>query len=150
MARSRTSGINRETLRSSSAALVANPRRTILLLAIFSSFLISALFTVDLFTAGPAGIGGRLPTLGDISDRSYKSLFDITIVDEAATAEHRRVALEQAPVVYDYDERAGSDLRERIRTAFVAGRSAQAGEPADGAASPVDPVLVFRESLGAA
>jgi hypothetical protein len=130
--------------------LASNPRRAILLLAIFASFLISALFTVDLFTAGPAGIGGRLPTVGDISDRSHKSPFDITLVDEAATTEQSRVALERAPVVYDFDERAGGDLRERIRTAFVAGRSAEVAEPAEGAASPVDPALAFRESLGAA
>ena len=150
MARNWTSGIRRETLRGSSAALASNPRRAILLLAIFASFLISALFTVDLFTAGPAGIGGRLPTVGDISDRSHKSPFDITLVDEAATTEQSRVALERAPVVYDFDERAGGDLRERIRTAFVAGRSAEVAEPAEGAASPVDPALAFRESLGAA
>lgn len=146
MARNPPKGVARETLRSSSAALASNPRRAILLLAIFASFLISALFTVDLFTVGPAAIGGRLPTVGDISDRSYKAQFDITLVDEAATAEHQRAALEQAPVVYDHDERAGGDLRERVRAAFAAGRAAQAADPAEGA-SPADPAFAFRGSL---
>ncbi len=146
MARSESKGVKRETLRSSTQALAAHPRRAILLLAIFASFLISALFTVDLFTAGPAGIGGRLPSAGDIADRSYKALFDITLVDEDATAEHFRVAVEQAPVVYDFDERAGGDLRERLRVAFASAREAAAAEPAEGA--PADPALSFREALG--
>ena len=133
--------------RSPTAALAAHPRRAILLLAVFASFLISALFTVDLFTAGPVGFGGRLPSAGDIADRSYKALFDITLIDEQATDEHRRVALEQAPVVYDHDERAGGDLRERLRAGFAAARAASAAEPADGAA-PADPPVAFREALG--
>jgi putative nucleotidyltransferase with HDIG domain len=148
VARSQPRGTARETLRSSSAALASNPRRALLLLGAFASFLISALFTVDLFTAGPAGLGGRLPVVGDISDRSYKAQFDVTLVDEAATEEQRRAALEHAPVVYDHDERASGDLRERVRSAFAAGREAQAAEPDESASSP-DPTVAFRESLGA-
>ena len=91
--------------------------------ALAASLVVAALLTPELFGLGPVGLTGRLPRVGEIADRSYKAPADIEILDVEATAELRRAAIEQAPVVYDFDERKASALRERMRAAFSAGRA---------------------------
>jgi putative nucleotidyltransferase with HDIG domain len=102
------------------------------LLALAVSVLIALLLTVDVSAPGRGGFGAHLLP-GDIADRSYKAPADLTLVDRAATEEHRDAALESAPVVYDYDERSGQELRTRVDAAFSAARAAQLLEAEDAA-----------------
>jgi putative nucleotidyltransferase with HDIG domain len=120
------------------------PDRAVLGLGIVASFLIAVLLRVDLFAAAPAGI----PSAGEYASRSFKAPFDITFVDQEATDRHRDAAGEQAKAVYDYDERAGTDLRLRVHEAFSAAREALDPEPAEGAIA-ADPTLKFLEVLTA-
>ena len=123
-----------------SAAL--RPDRAVLGLGIIASFLIAVLFKVDLFAVGPTG----MPASGEYASRSFKAPFDITFVDQEATDTHRAAAGEQAKAVYDYDERAGADLRERIHQAFGAARAVLESEATEGAIA-ADPALKFLEVL---
>jgi putative nucleotidyltransferase with HDIG domain len=121
--------------------------RELLAFAAAGSVLLSLLLTLDLVSPGPRGLGRSLQA-GDIADRSYKAPQDLTLVDHAATEDHRRAALEQAPVVYDYDERWGQSLRERIDAAFAQARAASpaASSDAETARAPKD---VFSDVLQA-
>ena len=113
--------------------------------ALAASLVVAALLTPELFGLGPVGLTGQLPRVGEIADRSYKAPADIEILDVEATAELRRAAIEQSPVVYDFDERKASALRERMRAAFSAERVSlqnREGEP------DVVPGQAFREALG--
>ena len=109
-----------------------------------ASLLISLIITVDLLGSGPGGI--RLEP-GDIADRSYKAPADLTLVDHAATEEDRRAALESAPVVYDFDERWGTELRRRIDAAFTAAREAHLAQPDAELAPEAMPLAVFVKTL---
>jgi putative nucleotidyltransferase with HDIG domain len=122
-------------------------RRGLLITIVFgASLLLSALLTLDPFQLGPVGLRGGLPQAGEIADRSYKAPADITIVDEVATEELRRAETDQAPAVYDFDERRASVVAERIHTAFEVARQLVAGGPAEEGAKP-DPAPAFREAL---
>jgi putative nucleotidyltransferase with HDIG domain len=112
--------------------------------AVVTCLLLAALLTPGLFGLGPAGFAGGVPRPGEIADRSYKAPADITIPDRQATEELRRAAIEQAPVVYDYDERRSTTAREQIRQAFLAGREAAARTPEEGGG---DPLAAFRQAL---
>ena len=112
-----------------------------------ASLCLAALLTLEFFETAPVPLGARLPQEGEIADRSYKAPSDVKILDREATDELRRVAAEGAPVVYDFDERTSTVLRERLRDAFAAGRAALASEAAEQQAE-TNPVLAFREALG--
>jgi putative nucleotidyltransferase with HDIG domain len=112
--------------------------------AVATCLLLAALLTPGLFGLGPAGFAGGVPRPGEIADRSYKAPADITILDRQATEELRRGAIEQAPVVYDYDERRSATAREQIRQAFLAGREAAARAPEEGGGDPRD---AFRQAI---
>lgn len=118
--------------------------RGLVLAAFAASLVLAALLTLDFL---PTGMGGRLPQSGHIADRSYKAPSDISIVDEAATEEHRRAAAEQAPPVYDFDESRRIALRERVVEAFGAARTALQAETIEDAAQEA-PAHAFREALG--
>jgi putative nucleotidyltransferase with HDIG domain len=120
-------------------------RLQLVLSVLVTSLLLGALLTLDLGELGPLPLGGGLPEVGQIADRSYKAPADIQIVDREATEELRRATLEQAPAVYDFDERRGSQLRERIRAAFQAARDALAQGPAPASAEAA--VGAFRQAL---
>ena len=107
---------------------------------------LAALLTPGLFGLGPGGLAG-IPQVAEIADRSYKAPSDIRIVDEAATADHRRQAAAQAVLVYDFDERRRSEVGERVAAAFTAARQALGGEATDEAGKPT-PAIAFREALG--
>ena len=104
--------------------------RELALLALGVSVLISLLLTIDVLSSASGRIRSRFEP-GDIVDQSYKAPADLTLVDYAATEEQRRRAMEQAPVVYDFDERWGQALRERVDGAFAAARAA--ARPEEGA-----------------
>ena len=118
--------------------------RELAFVGVGASLLISLIITVDLVGSGPGGV--RLEP-GDIADRSYKAPADLTLVDQAATDEHRRAALESAPVVYDFDERWGTELRTRIDAAFSAAREAQALKPDAEMPPETTPLALFVKSL---
>ena len=116
-------------------------RRELALVAALASAALAVLVTFDLFTEG-AGYGRVQP--GDIAERSYKAPDDLTLVDAAATEENRRLAVEQAPVVYDFDERWGQTLSERVVAAFGAARGAARAEEGE---EPPDPATVLAQNL---
>ena len=113
--------------------------------AIAASLALAALLTPGLFGITPGGLGGRIPKVGEIADRSYKASSDVTILDREATEELRRVAIEQAPVVYDFDDRRSSTLGDRIREAFAATRTARARPPEESGPTPQE---AFVAALG--
>jgi putative nucleotidyltransferase with HDIG domain len=98
--------------------------------------LLAVLLTPGVFGIAPGGLGGRIPRVGEIADRSYKAPSDLTILDREATEELRRVAIEQAPVVYDFDDRRSATLGDRIREAFTAARTAAARPPEESGPTP--------------
>ncbi len=116
--------------------------RQLILMGALASLVLSGLLTMDLLPTGPVGLGGRLPRPGEIADRSYKAPSDINIVDQHATEEARRAALDQAPVIYDFDERQASVLRENIVAAFVAARSAASQSSPDATSSSIRDVFL--------
>lgn len=118
----------------------------LLILGAAASLALSALLTLDLLTPWPGGITGGVPEVGDPADRSYQSPADLTVVDHRATEERRRAALEQAPVVYDFDDRWGAELRERVAAAFAAARAALAPVAAEGEGGPT-PLEAFAAEL---
>ncbi len=120
--------------------------RELAFFALATSVVLSLVLTIDVLSPGPGRIRSRLQP-GDIADRSYKAPADLTLVDHAATEEQRRSATEQAPVVYDFDERWGQTLRERIEGAFAAARAA--GQPSVEAAQ-AGPLEAFEAALGPA
>jgi putative nucleotidyltransferase with HDIG domain len=127
------------------ARLAASPSRPIATAAIAASLVLAALLTPELFGLGPVGLTGSIPRVGEIADRSYKAPADIEILDEEATEDLRRAAIEQASVVYDFDERKASALRERMREAFTAGRRSLHGQEEDSDATPEE---TFLDALG--
>jgi putative nucleotidyltransferase with HDIG domain len=113
-----------------------------------ASLLLSALLTLNLLPAPGVGSAGRTPEVGAISDRDYKAPAAITIVDEEATEQLKRDAVENAPVVYDFDERRLEALGASLGAAFAAAREALlAGEGNDEASGSSAPEA-FREVLG--
>ena len=127
---------------------VARPSRNreLVLAALGASLFLSVVLTLDLVSLGPAALIGRTPQPGDIADRSYKAPADITIEDREATDERLQAAIEQAPVVYDLDDRQAASVRERLTLAFLAGRAAIGGEIE--AEEGPDPGAAFQEALG--
>jgi putative nucleotidyltransferase with HDIG domain len=123
-------------------------RRQLLAAAGVASLLLAGILTLEVLPAGPVALGGRPPAAGDIADRSYKAPSDITVIDRKATEEHRRKALEQAPVVYDFDERWGQDVRKRLLEAFEAARGALQAVPDEQPGEGPDPAHVFLDALG--
>ncbi len=112
-----------------------------------ASLLLSVLLTLSLLPDRGVPSGARTAQVGDISDRDYKAPTAITILDEEATEQLHREAVENAPVVYDFDEARLETLTERLGVAFGAAREAaqvEGGEEAPGA-SPSD---AFRGALG--
>ncbi len=113
-----------------------------------ASLLLSALLTLNLLPAPGVGSAGRTPEIGDISDRDYKAPAAITIIDEEATEQLKRDAVENAPVVYDFDERRLEGLQASLGAAFAAAREALlAGDGSDEASGSSAPEA-FRGVLG--
>lgn len=106
--------------------------------------LIGAVLCLDDIGRGNFGYGAHLES-GDFADRDYKAPFDLTVVDQEATDEHRKAAMEQAPSVYDFNRRGLDELRLRIDRSFSAARQALATTDPD---RPADPSAAFVESLG--
>jgi len=123
-------------------------RGELLIAGAAASLVLAVLLTLEVLPAGPTGLGGRVPSAGDIADRSYKAPSDISVIDRKATEELRRKALEQAPVVYDFDERWGQDVRKRLLGAFEAARVALQGGPDEQPGERADPAQVFLDALG--
>ncbi|MEE9280862.1 MAG: HDIG domain-containing metalloprotein [Myxococcota bacterium] len=112
-----------------------------------ASLLISGFLTLSLLPVPGLGSGARTPRVGDISDRDYEAPVAVTIVDEEATEQLRREAIQNAPMVYDFDERRLEALEERLTGAFAAAREAteeKGGDEALGAS----PGGQFRAALG--
>ncbi|MEE8557612.1 MAG: HDIG domain-containing metalloprotein [Myxococcota bacterium] len=112
--------------------------------ALASSLVLAALLTPGLFGLNSGGLASSVPLVGEIADRSYKAPANVTLLDKETTEELRRSALEQAPVVYDYDDRRAATLRETIEAAFVAARRTLERDPEE--AGPV-PHEVFAQAL---
>ena len=125
-------------------------RRSLGLLAagVGASLLLSALLTIDLLSSPGLGSSVRTLRVGDISDRDYKAPTEITLVDEQATEQLRRDAVENASVVYDFDERRLEALEARLGPAFLAAREALAAQ--EGSEEPSGPSTqgLFRQALG--
>jgi putative nucleotidyltransferase with HDIG domain len=83
--------------------------------------------------------------VAEIADRSYKAPADLEILDREATEQLRRAAIDQAPLVYDFDDRRTEAVRERVETAFVAARRAQARAPEEAGPSPQE---AFAQEFG--
>ncbi len=113
-----------------------------------ASLLLSALLTLDLLPSPGLGSSARTLQVGDISDRDYKAPTEITIVDEQATEQLRRDAVENAPVVYDFDERRLEALEARLGSAFRSAREALAEREGSEEPSDPSPQELFREALG--
>ncbi|MFQ5515156.1 MAG: HD family phosphohydrolase [Myxococcota bacterium] len=128
------------------AVLSAKPPspRELLFWGLLTSVVLSLLLTQGVL---PLRFGPGIPEPGDIADRSYKAPGDIRIVDQEATAKVRRAAAEHAPLVYDFDERQRSVLRERVSAAFAAARAA-AQATTGGETAAVSPAAAFLEALG--
>jgi membrane-associated HD superfamily phosphohydrolase len=120
-------------------------RRLMTAIAVGASLVVSAILTLDLLPVGPLPLRGGLPEEGEIAEVSYKAPADIRIIDQEATDELRRAAVEQAPAIYDFDERRAVAVTEQIRAAFQAARAATGAKGPDG--QPADPVGAFREAL---
>jgi putative nucleotidyltransferase with HDIG domain len=120
-------------------------RRLMSAIAVGASLVLAAILTIELLPVGPLPMRGGLPEEGEIAEVSYKAPADIRIVDRDATEELRRAAVEQAPAIYDFDERRALAMTEQIRAGFQAARAAV---PAEGSEEePGDPVAAFREAL---
>jgi putative nucleotidyltransferase with HDIG domain len=117
------------------------------LIVLTGSFLIAAVLVMPSWLG--TGGHGRIPQVGEISDRDHKAPEDLEIVDEQATEVLRKDAIEQAPAVYDFDPRRGPELRRRVSQAFAAARLSLSAEPGDegGAAAPA-PGAAFEAALG--
>ncbi len=113
-------------------------------LALGASAVLAAILTLDWSSRSSGLLGAGLPEEGDIADRSYKATVPLELVDQGATEELRRAAGEQAPAIYDFDERRPAQLREQVGAAFAAARAASAAERAD----PARPRNAFRQALG--
>ena len=142
----------------------ATPRRTGILggaevrpsgPALFASALagclvLSALLTLEILPAPAAGITGRLPETGEISERDEKAPFALSIPDPQATDKLRREAVEKSPIVYDFDDNRPAVVRDHIAKAFAAARVALSPPIATPApdAPPSTPANAFRDALG--
>jgi hypothetical protein len=115
-------------------------------LAFCGSAALAAILTLEWTPRGPGPLGGWLPQEGEIADRSYKATVPLAVVDREATEELRRAAAEQAPAIYDFDERRPAQVRETLQTAFAAARAARPAERAE----PARPRGAFRQALGEA
>ncbi len=138
----------KNTTRNGRFALLGGKRNLGLIAAgVGASLLLSALLTLSLLPDPGVPSGVRTAQVGDISDRDYKAPTAITILDEEATEQLHREAVENAPVVYDFDEGRLATLTERLGIAFGAAREAaqvEGGSETPGA-SPSD---TFRGALG--
>jgi putative nucleotidyltransferase with HDIG domain len=87
--------------------------------SLIASFLLTPSFT------------SYVPTyrLGDIADRNIKSKRDFLIEDTEATAKKRDEAVQQSPLVYDFDENVAQQMQQRVEAAFQTAREAK-GETA--------------------
>jgi putative nucleotidyltransferase with HDIG domain len=56
---------------------------------------------------------------GDIAQRNVKAPRDMLVADEALTEKKQREAADAVLPLYDYDPRAGRDITERLKQAFV-------------------------------
>jgi putative nucleotidyltransferase with HDIG domain len=69
--------------------------------------------------------------LGQIADRNIKAKHDFLVEDEAATSRKRAEAVEQSPLVYDYDPSVVKGILEKLHGSFTAMRNAAGfGTPA--------------------
>jgi putative nucleotidyltransferase with HDIG domain len=119
--------------------------------AVIGCLLLSALLTLEILPSPAMGLAGRVPIVGEISERDEKAPSAVAIVDPQATEKLRREAVEKSPVVYDFDDNRPAVVRERIAKAFTSARAALVPPPAP---LPVDAGLptagaAFREALGA-
>jgi len=114
-------------------------------IAFLGAMSISALLMLPEWFGSPAT--WQLPEVGEISDRKIKAPDNIEIVDEEATDALRRAAIEQAPVVYDFDERRFEAVQRSVSSAFSAARAARQ-EPPRPEETSVTPVAAFRAALG--
>ncbi len=67
--------------------------------------------------------------LGQIADQNIKAKHDFLVEDEAATAKKREEAVEQSPLVYDYDPTVAKGILEKLNESFNAMRSAAGFQP---------------------
>jgi hypothetical protein len=127
------------------AAQPKGQRRTELTaIAVVGALSISALLMLPEWFGSP--VAWQLPEVGEISDRKIKAPDNIEIVDEQATDALRRAAVEQAPAVYDFDERRFELVQRNLTSAFAAARAAL-HVPRGEEVAPV-PGAVFRTALG--
>ena len=87
-------------------------------IALLGALSISALLMLPEWFGSP--VAGRIPELGEISDRKIKAPDHIEVIDERATDALRRAAVEQAPAVYDFDERRFEAVQRNLAAAFAA------------------------------
>jgi putative nucleotidyltransferase with HDIG domain len=112
-------------------------------IALAGALAISALLMLPEWFGSP--VARRIPQVGEISDRKLKAPDNLEIVDEEATAALRRAAVEQAPAVYDFDERRLTAVQQAVVAAFAAGR-ASAGKKRE--ESELPPGAAFAAALG--
>jgi len=99
--------------------------RLLLLGAIAASLIISLALNVDWLRSARHGLRNVAPVAGNIAERDVRSPADLTIVDREATDAERKVAMENAPVVYDFRPGAGATVRARLHSAFEAAQAAR-------------------------
>lgn len=118
--------------------------------ALAGCLVLSALLTLEILPAPAAGITGRMPESGEISERDEKAPFALSIVDPQATDKLRREAVEKSPIVYDFDDNRPAVVRDHVAKAFAAARVALAPPltPLAPDAPPRSPANAFREALG--
>jgi len=56
--------------------------------------------------------------VGDIAAHDVKATQDLLIEDDESTAKRRQELLDEVPLIYDFDERIGEDIRTRLHQAF--------------------------------
>src|SRR5262245_13537305 len=113
-------------------------------IALGGALLISALLMLPQWFGSP--VARRIPAVGEISDRDLKAPDNLEVVDEEATAALRRASTEQAPAVYDFDERRPESVQQSVSAAFTAARAALAAPRTDEDAPA--PAAVFAAALG--
>jgi hypothetical protein len=90
-------------------------------------------------------VARRIPQVGEIADRKFKAPDNLEIVDEEATAALRRAAVEQAPAIWDFDERRLEAVHHAVSAAFAAAREKAGASRTEGAPSPAS---AFASALG--
>jgi len=86
--------------------------------------------------------------VGDVADRNIKAPRDLLIEDEEATLKKRQEAVEEAPVVYDFDEHVATEALKRLRQAFASMRQSIADSDLSGGESLLSPDRAREASEG--